>query len=434
MRCEVCGVFHLCRDNTVQYKGFKQVEVYFSFHFGKPLFLALALGYYKLNLIESAIVTFYLTNNLCLSFKELNMKKSILVLSVLAGLSTQAVAGEKFAALGDYLPKKGVPTALQIKNGGDIKVTFDNFITAEADKYFFEEQTKSGVNKYNHDDNLVTVKSQTVVRQNRDTMYSKGVFDTKGGATFELPTLDTYQTMQIIDEEHRTVAVLYAEPGKNKITVTPDMLSNGQHVWGIIRTQVKSMADKDIAEGRKKQRMVKVITSSAQPYIAKGFEQKSREDVRLGAEKNILKIDFRKAFGAPGSETIKQFDATVATSIGFGGLPSEHAYYKVLVAEDRSGACQTMSFGKPPLKGKGFFSTTTYGPDAYIHAYNFATTSREITPNKDGSITVNFNCDDAINNLDVVPGWTGVLRMYMPQNLDNIVEYAKKVKMPHSPK
>ena len=140
--------------------------------------------------------------------------------------------------LGDHLPKRGQPTAIQLKYGGDIPVTKDNFISAESDKYFFEQQEKSGINNFTHDRILLTMDTQTVVRQNRDTLYSKSIWDTKGGATFELPILKTYQTLQVIDEYHRTIAVLYAEKGKNKVTITPDMLTSGEHVWVIARTQV----------------------------------------------------------------------------------------------------------------------------------------------------------------------------------------------------
>ncbi|MGF1720640.1 DUF1254 domain-containing protein [Vibrio kyushuensis] len=359
------------------------------------------------------------------------MKKSILAISLLVTISGSAIAQEKFATLGDHLPKKGEPTAFQNQNSGPIKVTSDNFIMAESDKYFFEQQSESEMNTFNHADTLITPDNQTVVRQNRDTLYSKGIFDTNGGVTFQLPNIETYQSLQIIDEQHRTIGVIYSEQGKNSITVTPDMLSSGEHVWIVMRTQVKSMSEQDLAVGRDQQRMVKVTAHSSNPYIAKGFEQKSRETTRLDQEKSILKIDLARSFGAPGSEVVREFDATVATAMGFGGLPSKHAYYKVLIAEDRTGTCQSMTFEEPPLQDKGFFSVTTYGPDGYIHAYNYATSSREIKPNKDGSITVNFNCEGAKNNLDVASGWTGILRMYMPHNVNEIVEFGKKIEMPH---
>ncbi|GAL35963.1 hypothetical protein JCM19240_4898 [Vibrio maritimus] len=370
------------------------------------------------------------------------MKKLTILATITASLfATTTLAHD----LGDHLPKKGQPTALQIENGGKTNVTKDNFIAAESDKYFFEQQAKSGINQFTHDRQLLTMETQTVVRQNRDTLYSKSIWDTKGGVTFELPILDSYQALQVIDEQHRTVAVLYAAKGQNKVTITPDMLSSGQHVWVIARTQVASNAPADIQEGNRKQDMIKGIASSAERYAPKGFDQFDREKVRLALEANVLQLDFTKAMGAPEGKTLKpeqhleprkveQFHALGLTSMGFGGLPSEHAYYKVLLAQDRSGECQTMNFDAPPLGENGFFSITTYGADAYVHTEEFALSSRkdELKANKDGTYTVNFNCgEQAINNIDVEKGWTGILRMYKPNSDKQIVNYAKGVEQPH---
>lgn len=371
------------------------------------------------------------------------MKRTLLAsLLAVSMVSTTAIAHD----LGDHLPKRGQPTALQLEHSGEVGVTKDNFIAAESDKYFFEQQAKSGINHFTHDRILLTMETQTVVRQNRDTLYSKSIWDTKGGVTFELPVLDTYQTLQVIDENHRTVAVIYAEEGRNKVTITPDMLTSGEHVWVVVRTQVESNSPQDIAEGNKKQDLIKGTANSWQPYMSKGFDQYDRENVRLSLEEDVLKLDFTKAMGAPEGKKIKAsqnledrdvelFHARGLTSMGFGGLPSEHAFYKVLLAEDRSGECQVMNFEAPPLGEQGFFSITTYGADAYVHKDKFALSSREdeLQPNKDGSYTVHFNCgDNAVNNIDVEPNWTGILRMYKPQSDDEIIEYAEGVELPHN--
>ncbi|MCG9788032.1 DUF1254 domain-containing protein [Vibrio mediterranei] len=371
------------------------------------------------------------------------MKKLTIIASLTATLFTSASIAHD---LGDHLPKKGQPTETQILNGGSTKVTKDNFILAESDKYFFEQQEKSGINQFTHDRQLLTMDTQTVVRQNRDTLYSKSIWDAEGGVTFELPILDSYQTLQVIDEQHRTVAVLYAEKGKNRITITPEMLSSGKHVWVIARTQVASNSPADIKAGNEKQDMIKGTANFANPYIPKGFDQFDRENVRLSLEADVLKLDFTKAMGAPEGKPLKPeqnleqrkvelFHARGLTSMGFGGLPSEHAYYKVLLAEDRSGQCQTMNFDAPPLGKNGFFSITTYGADAYVHTEKFALSSREdeLRQNSDSSYTVNFNCgSQAINNIEVEQGWTGILRMYKPNSDTEIVTYAKGVEQPHS--
>lgn len=163
-------------------------------------------------------------------------------------------------------------------NGGSTKVTKDNFILAESDKYFFEQQEKSGINQFTHDRQLLTMDTQTVVRQNRDTLYSKSIWDAEGGVTFELPILNSYQTLQIID---------------------------GQHVWVIARTQVASNSPADIKAGNAKQDMIKGTSNFANPYIPKGFDQFDRENVRLSLEADVLKLDFTKAMGAPEGKPLR---------------------------------------------------------------------------------------------------------------------------------
>ncbi|WP_353498796.1 hypothetical protein [Vibrio sp. CB1-14] len=69
-----------------------------------------------------------------------------------------------------------------------------------------------------------------------------------------------------------------------------------------------------------------------------------------------------------------------------------------------------------------------------MHTEEFALSSRkdELKANKDGTYTVNFNCgEQAINNIDVEKGWTGILRMYKPNSDKQIVNYAKEVEQPH---
>ncbi len=74
----------------------------------------------------------------------------------------------------------------------------------------------------------------------------------------------------------------------------------------------------------------------------------------------LARIDITKAFGGPDLERLVKKDMVIGAAMGWGGLPSEHAFYQPMVAVDRSGTCQEVSFTEPPLRDKGFFSITTY--------------------------------------------------------------------------
>ena len=57
-----------------------------------------------------------------------------------------------------------------------VPVTVSNFVRAETDYYFGQTVTKDGFG-LSHTRQMVPIDKQDVVRINRDTLYSSGVFD-----------------------------------------------------------------------------------------------------------------------------------------------------------------------------------------------------------------------------------------------------------------
>ncbi len=55
------------------------------------------------------------------------------------------------------------------------QVTMDNFARAESDNYFAGFVKDGAFGRLNHNRELADVENQTVVRLNRDTLYSFGV-------------------------------------------------------------------------------------------------------------------------------------------------------------------------------------------------------------------------------------------------------------------
>ena len=62
-----------------------------------------------------------------------------------------------------------------------IPVTADNFVRAESDLYFGNVVKDGGFGKFHHFRDLTPIDKQTVVRMNRDTLYSGAVFDLNAG-------------------------------------------------------------------------------------------------------------------------------------------------------------------------------------------------------------------------------------------------------------
>src|SRR3954453_21872282 len=69
-----------------------------------------------------------------------------------------------------------------------IHVSVDNFARAETDRMFSDLQRDAGgVNRFRHNRAPASIDEQTVIRMNRDTLYSFGVVNLQAGATLTLP-------------------------------------------------------------------------------------------------------------------------------------------------------------------------------------------------------------------------------------------------------
>ena len=61
---------------------------------------------------------------------------------------------------------------------GSEKVTIDNFVRAETDMTFKRYEKAGGFGKFFHIRQPTPLDKQDVIRMNRDTLYSIGIFDT----------------------------------------------------------------------------------------------------------------------------------------------------------------------------------------------------------------------------------------------------------------
>lgn len=69
-----------------------------------------------------------------------------------------------------------------------IKVNADNFKRAETHRMMAGLQRDAGgVNAFSHNREPAAVEKQTVIRMNRDTLYSFAVIDISAGATLTVP-------------------------------------------------------------------------------------------------------------------------------------------------------------------------------------------------------------------------------------------------------
>lgn len=92
-----------------------------------------------------------------------------------------------------------------------ITVTADNFVRAETDRTFAEAVAKGGFGRFEHNRDFMPIDAQTVIRTNRDTLYSSGIFDLDAGpVAITLPEHGSrFMSMLPISEDEYTSPVVY---------------------------------------------------------------------------------------------------------------------------------------------------------------------------------------------------------------------------------
>ena len=100
----------------------------------------------------------------------------------------------------------------QPQTADPVPVTVDNFIRAESDLDFGHALADAGaLARFYHHRSAMPIDRQSVIRANRDTLYSSALVDLDAGpVTVTLPDAgDRFRTIVVINEDHYLVEVRY---------------------------------------------------------------------------------------------------------------------------------------------------------------------------------------------------------------------------------
>jgi len=320
-----------------------------------------------------------------------------------------------------FLTTLGLTAAAEAKTEG-VVITPDNFIHADSTRAYLKEldQSDGKVNIVRPVRELTNADNQDVIRMNEDTLYTRIVLDVKGGATITTKKYNGYQNINVIDVNHSQIASL---TGHGTLKVDETMLTEGQHVYVIVRTGLlRGFPEKDMmAKGHKAQDNISVSFKSSEPFVASvKYDFSTLDTVKYKILKDFA-LNPQKDVAKKGLGTLKQRDpdlARVIVAIGWGALAGNEAVYAAFTGyKERASFTLT---DKPNSKETGFFSITIYDADGYIATINYAINSDDMIPNKDGSYTINFLASgepvkEGEKNVVRTPRgkfWTGVLRSY----------------------
>jgi hypothetical protein len=294
-------------------------------------------------------------------------------------------------------------------------VTVENFTRAESDMYM-ADNAKEGFGAISSRREPASIDHQTVIRLNRDTLYSFGVFDLDAGpVTITMPDAGKrFMSLQVINQDHYVPTVLYTA---GPHTFTRDFVGT-RYTLLAIRTLVDPNNPKDLAEVHALQDAIKV-------------EQKDRGELRLPewnkAEQKTIRDallvlaryvgNFQHAFGT--KEDVDPIKHLIGTAAGWGGNPDKDATYLSFTPAKNDGTTvYTLNVKDVPVKA--FWSVSVYNAEGYFqkNEYN-AYSLNDITAKKsaDGATLIQFGgCDGKIPNcLPIMSGWNYTVRLYRPE-------------------
>lgn len=299
------------------------------------------------------------------------------------------------------------------------KVTVDNFTRAESDFYFGNAaKDAGGPGRLNHRREPMQIDHQVVIRSNRDTLYSSGVFDLEAGpVTIILPDAgERFMSLIAINEDHYVVG----DVGYGMGSYTFDKEKAGTRYLLIgIRTLVNPDEAHDVNAVHDLQDRIKV----EQPGGPGQFKipawdlasQKTVRDALLVLGTTIP--DFKGAFGS--KEVVDPIRHLIDTALGWGGNPEKDAFYlNVSPTENDGKTTYRLSVREVPVDG--FWSISVYNAAGYFEKNSAdAYTLNNLTAKKDddGSVSVQFgDCSVTIANcIPVTDGWNYTVRLYRPR-------------------
>jgi hypothetical protein len=299
-----------------------------------------------------------------------------------------------------------------------VPVTVDNFNRVESDLYFARLiKDSGGLGKFNHRQEVASLDNQTVIRLNRDTLYSSALFDLDAGpVTIAMPEAGKrFMSMQVINQDHYVPVVYYGAGAR-----TLDKASVGtRYVAVAVRTLVDPNDPKDVKEVHALQDAIEASQKGgAGKFEVSNWDQASQKKVRDALLVLAATMpDFKKAFGARGE--VDPVRHLIGSAAAWGGNPDKDAIYlNITPAKNDGKTIYKLNVKDVPVDG--FWSVSLYNAQGYYekNPYN-AYTLNNITAKKnaDNSISIQFGgCDGNIPNcLPIMDGWNYTVRLYRPR-------------------
>lgn len=296
-----------------------------------------------------------------------------------------------------------------------IHVNADNFVRAETDRMFADIQRDAGgVNAFRHNREPAPIDAQTVIRFNRDTLYSFAIVDLAGGARLVVPDAGgRYLSVMIVDHDHYVRGVIH-DSGEYELA---DFAPDSDYVLVAARTLIHPDDPDDVVAVAAIQDGLRLDVESATP-----FESPEYDTASLDATRNALLAlaaglrSFERTFGS--RDEVDPVRHLIGTAAGWGGLPVSEASY-VGVDPQLPVGFYDLTMHDVPVDA--FWSVSVYNAAGYFqpnaenrYTVNSVTGERD----EDGAVTVHFTPPGAATEANSIPlpeGWNYLIRLYRPR-------------------
>ncbi|MCJ8158319.1 DUF1254 domain-containing protein [Sphingomonas sp. LaA6.9] len=293
-------------------------------------------------------------------------------------------------------------------------VTLDNFVRAETDTYFARMVEGVGIGKFDHMRELTPIDKQTVVRSNRDTLYSSAVFDLDAGpVTVTLPDAGgRFRSLLAINEDHYALQTIY-DGGSHRFTREA---AGTRYLLLLVRTFVDPNSPADLKAAHALQDAIRVEQQSPGRFEIPKWDKASLTKTR-DAINEMTDFDIRRAFGT--REEVDPRSHLIGTARGWGGNPPKDATY-VAGKPDANDGKTVYRLTVRDVPVDGFWSVSVYDEDGFFapnpqnaYSLNNVTAAKD----SDGSYAIQFGgCGGGVRNcLPITPGWNYTVRLYRPR-------------------
>ena len=262
-----------------------------------------------------------------------------------------------------------------------------------------------------------SIAKQTIIRMNRDTLYSAAVFDLDAGpVTITLPDPGKrFLSIQVIDEDEYTPEVHY---GAAVRTLTKDEIGTRYALVGV-RILVNPDDPKDVETVHALQDAIEVSQPGGPgKFTIANWDVSTQVKVRNALSNSASTIPDTKGMFGP-RRNVDAVRHLVGSAEAWGGNPEQDALYLNVTPPKNDGkTVYTLSVKNVPVDG--FWSISVYDDKGYFapnpqNAYSLNNLTAK--PGDDGSFAIQFGgCDGGIANcLPTPPRWNYLVRLYRPR-------------------